>query len=155
MVLSLDASCGYCGGDLRDIQPSLPRRISVLCTKQAYRFMNNCEWAPHFFRSFAAAQLFHGALLGCKLGRLWRRLCSKGAKPPRAHGLAMHQASIPPREQLQMGASLLPFICRCTALPWCSPWLQVGEVVEEALLQGCQASKSSWSCHAPSKHTAS
>ena len=48
-----------------------------------------------------------------------------------------------------------PFIHRCTALPWCSPWLQVGEIVEEALLQGCQASKSSWSCHAPSKHTAS
>ena len=34
------------------------------------------------------------------------------------------------------------------ALPWCSAWLQVGEVVKEALLQGCQASKSSWPCHA-------
>ena len=48
--------------------------------------------------------LFHGALLGCKLGRLWRMPCSKGAKPQRAHGLAMHHAIMPPHEELQTSA---------------------------------------------------
>ena len=41
------------------------------------------------------------------------------------------------------------------ASPWCSPWLQVGEVVEKALCHRCQSSKNSWPCHAPCNHAAS
>ena len=82
IMLSLAASWGDCGGGFAPRVPSLQELMVLPCTKQAYRLVNNCEWAPHFFRSFAVAQLFHGALLGCKLRRLWRRLCSKGAKPP-------------------------------------------------------------------------
>ena len=48
--------------------------------------------------------LFHGALLGCKLGRLWRMPWSKGAKPQRAHGLAMHHAIMPSHEELWTSA---------------------------------------------------
>ena len=48
--------------------------------------------------------LFHGALLGCKLRRLWRIPCSKGAKPQRAHGLAMRHAILPPHEELWTSA---------------------------------------------------
>ena len=81
--------------------------------------------------------LFHGALLGCKLGRLWRRPCSKGAKPQRAHGLAMHHAMLPPHEELRTSASPL-LMCRlCSSMVLCLA-ASCGEVVEETLLQGCQ-----------------
>ena len=54
--------------------------------------------------SFVTYVLFHGALLGCKLGRLWRMPCSKGAKLQRAHGLAMHHAIMPSHEELWTSA---------------------------------------------------
>ena len=100
MVLSLAASWGDCGGGFAPRVPSLQELMVLPCTKQAYRLVNNCERAPHFFRSFAVAQLFHGAFLGCKLKRLWRMPCSKVAKLQRAHGLPMHHAIMPPHEEL-------------------------------------------------------
>ena len=93
IMLSLAASWGDCGGGLAPRVPSLQALMVLPCTKQASRLVNNCEWAPHFFiRRCTTLLWFYGALLGCKLGRMWRRPCFKGAKPPRAHGLAMHQA---------------------------------------------------------------
>ena len=94
-----------------------------------------------------------GAVLGCKLGRLWRRPCSKDIKPQRAHGLAMHHAVMPLHEELWTSASPPSFVA--FALPRCSPWLQVGEIVEEALLQECQTSKNSHLAHASCHHAAS
>ena len=38
------------------------------------------------------------------------------------------------------------------ASPPCSPWLKLGEEVEEALLQECQASKNSQNCNQVQHH---
>ena len=57
--------------------------------------------------------LFHGAVLVCKLGRLWRRPCCKSAQPQRAHGLAMHHAMLRSHEELRTSATprhLLPVL---------------------------------------------
>ena len=154
MVLSLAASWGDCGGGLAPRVPSLKELMALPCTMQPRRLMNKRGRAPRLFIRHLCSSMV------LSLAASWGD-CEGGLAPrvPSFKELMALPCTMQSCRLMQnCGRAPHLFIrrlCLACALPWCSPWLQVGEIVEDALLQGCQASKSSWSCHAPCNHATS